>query len=185
MKIQLIPSWSWVRRQGTACSSCPIAKSLLEPVSNIKADWWQKNVFLFPKKHFYVVRLALEPAIQAYYHEFCNRDCLTSFVNTPDILCYLQAQCDGGYIRWTPDGDWGSHPCCPGWCKRLHLKLVITSLVSVLKGLMIIYLNDLLTDRSFQRLFVYGIQPEDTWKSFQLLFKVTGLKTNSGLFVFV
>ena len=62
MRIQLIPSWSWVRRQGTACSSCPIAKSLLEPVSNIKADCWQKNVFLFPKKHFYVVRLALEPA---------------------------------------------------------------------------------------------------------------------------
>ena len=58
MKIQLIPSWSWVRRQGSTCSSCPVAKSLLEPVSNLESDW----SLSLQEKQSYVVRLALEPA---------------------------------------------------------------------------------------------------------------------------
>ena len=47
----------------------------------------------------------------------------------------------------------------------------------------LIYLYDLVADRSFQRFFVYGIQPEDAWKPFQLLLKVTEHKTNSGFFM--
>ena len=58
MKIQLIPSWSWDRRQGDTFSSCPVAKSLLEPVSNLESDW----SLSLQEKQSYVVRLALEPA---------------------------------------------------------------------------------------------------------------------------
>ena len=57
MKIQLIPSWSWVRRQGSTCSSCPVAKSLLEPVINLESV----RSLSLQEKQFYVVRLALEP----------------------------------------------------------------------------------------------------------------------------
>ena len=62
MKIQLIPSWSWVRRQGSACSSCPVAKSFLESVSITKRIGVQETFFFLQKKHSFVVRLALEPA---------------------------------------------------------------------------------------------------------------------------
>ena len=60
----------------------------------------------------------------------------------------------------------GLTPAAQVGVKRLHLKLVITSLILVLNGLMInvmtlTYLNVLFTDGSLQCFFVYGIQPED------------------------
>ena len=59
MKTQLIPSWSWVRRQGSACSSCPVAKSLLE-LSAISKQIRAWKTFFSPKNNFmHVVRWAL------------------------------------------------------------------------------------------------------------------------------
>ena len=60
----------------------------------------------------------------------------------------------------------GLTPAAQVGVKRLHLKLVITSLILVLNGLIInvmtlTYLYVLFTDGSLQCFFVYGIQPED------------------------